>query len=82
MFLGGVVLSLSYYKSGEKLWIPIGFHFTWNLFGYLFFPRFPNEPVIAPEIFQIEWSVTTILGFILGLSLVWVFLTELNRRKK
>jgi membrane protease YdiL (CAAX protease family) len=82
MFLGGVVLSLSYYLSGEKLWVPIGFHFGWNIMGYLLFPRFPLDPVTSPEIFQIEWGVTTILGFLLGLSLIWLLLTETNRRKK
>jgi hypothetical protein len=34
-----------------------------------------------PEIFQIEWGITTIPGFILGLSLVWVLLQELKNRK-
>jgi membrane protease YdiL (CAAX protease family) len=82
MAIGGAVLSISYYLSGEKLWVPIGFHFGWNVLGYLLFPRFPIEPVTAPEIYQIEWGVTTILGFLLGLSLIWILLNETNRKKK
>ena len=82
LFIGGVVLSLSYYLSGERLWVPIGFHFGWNLLGYLIFLNFPFDSVILPEIFQLEWGITTPLGFILGLSLIWLFLTEINRKKK
>jgi membrane protease YdiL (CAAX protease family) len=80
LFLGGVVLSLSYYWSGRKLWVPISFHFIWNVFAYILFPEFPNEPVVQPEIFQIEWGITTIVGFLLGLSLLWSLLaTEKNK---
>jgi membrane protease YdiL (CAAX protease family) len=71
MFLGGVVLSLSYYWSGRKLWVPIGFHFMWNVLAYITFPSFPRDPVLQPEIFQIEWGLTTIIGFLLGLSILW-----------
>lgn len=71
LFLGGVLLSLSYYWSGKKLWVPIAFHFMWNMVAYLTFPQFPREPVITPEIFQIEWGVTTIVGFLFGISLLW-----------
>jgi membrane protease YdiL (CAAX protease family) len=74
LFLGGVVLSLSYYWSGRKLWVPIAFHFMWNVFAYIIFPEFPIEPVIQPEIFQIEWGLTTIIGFLFGLSILWSFL--------
>jgi len=71
LFLGGVLLSLSYFWSGKKLWVPISFHFVWNMIAYLLFPRFPNGTVIMPEIFQIEWGVTTIIGFLFGISLLW-----------
>ncbi|TET10976.1 MAG: CPBP family intramembrane metalloprotease [Candidatus Thorarchaeota archaeon] len=71
LFLGGVLLSLSYYWSGKRLWVPIAFHFMWNMVAYLTFPQFPREPVILPEIFQIEWGVTTIIGFLFGISLLW-----------
>ena len=47
MFLGGVVLSLSYYLSGEKLWVPIGFHFGWNIMGYLLFASSPRWEAFA-----------------------------------
>jgi membrane protease YdiL (CAAX protease family) len=82
LFLGGVVLSLSYYLSGKRLWVPIGFHFGWNMLGYLLFPTYPFEAVTSPEIFQFEWGITTLLGFILGLSLIFLFLAESNRKKK
>lgn len=82
LFLGGVVLSLSYYLSGNRLWIPIGFHFGWNMLGYILFPTYPFDSVISPEIFQFEWGITTPLGFLLGLSLIWLFLAEADRRKK
>ncbi|TFG32063.1 CPBP family intramembrane metalloprotease [Candidatus Thorarchaeota archaeon] len=71
MFLGGIVLCLSYYWSGRRLWVPIAFHFVWNMLAYILFPHFPRETVIMPEIFQIEWGITTIIGFILGLSLLY-----------
>ncbi len=71
MFLGGVILSLSYYWSGRKLWVAISFHFAWNMLAYILFPRFPVDTVVQPEIFQIEWGLTTILGFFLGLSLLY-----------
>ncbi len=74
MFLGGVVLSLSYYWSGRRLWTPIAFHFMWNVLAYIMFPSFPQEVVIQPEIFQIEWGITTIIGFLVGLSILWSFL--------
>ena len=80
MFLGGVVLSLSYYWSGRRLWVPIAFHFMWNMIAYLMFPTFPREAVTQPEIFQIEWGITSFLGFLLGLSILWSFLaTEKNK---
>jgi len=75
MFLGGVVLSLSYYWSGRKLWVPIAFHFAWNMIAYLLFPMYPRESVILPEIFQIEWGITTIIGFLFGLSLLYGLLS-------
>ncbi|MFW9795216.1 MAG: lysostaphin resistance A-like protein [Candidatus Thorarchaeota archaeon] len=71
LFLGGVILSLGYFWSGKKLWVPIAFHFMWNMIAFLVFPRFPIDTVIMPEIFQIEWGVTTIIGFLFGISLLW-----------
>ncbi|MGY5858754.1 MAG: CPBP family intramembrane glutamic endopeptidase [Candidatus Thorarchaeota archaeon] len=79
MFLGGVVLSLAYYWSNRNLWVPIAFHFAWNMVGYLMFPTYPREAVISPEIFQFEWGLTTIVGFLFGLSLIYSFL--LNKKK-
>jgi membrane protease YdiL (CAAX protease family) len=76
LFLGGVLLSLSYYWSGKKLWVPISFHFVWNMIAFLVFPRFPVDTVLSPEIFQIEWGVTTIVGFLFGISLLWGILTS------
>jgi len=81
IFLGGVVLSLSYYWSGKKLWAPISFHFMWNVLAYILFPSFPEEPVIRPEIFQIEWGVTTIIGFLFGLTILWSFLTTMRKKE-
>ncbi|MHA2378681.1 MAG: CPBP family intramembrane glutamic endopeptidase [Candidatus Thorarchaeota archaeon] len=81
MFLGGVVLCYSYYMSGHRLWVPIAFHFTWNILGYVLFPLYPRELVLMPEVFQFEWGITTIPAFILGLSLVWVLLQELKNKK-
>jgi membrane protease YdiL (CAAX protease family) len=79
IFLGGVVLSLSYYWSGRKLWVPISFHFAWNMIAYIVFPNFPRVPVLLPELFQIEWGVTTIVGFLIGLSIIFV-LTKTKKR--
>lgn len=79
IFLGGVVLSLSYYWSKRNLWVPIAFHFAWNMIGYIMFPTYPNVSVILPEIYQFEWGVTTIVGFLFGLSLLYGFLS--NRKK-
>lgn len=76
MFLGGVVLSLSYYWSGRRLWIPVGFHFVWNVIAYIMFPSFPYDTVTQPEIFQIEWGITTIIGFLFGLFILWSFLAS------
>ncbi len=80
MFLGGLILSLSYYWSGRKLWVPIAFHFMWNMIAYIMFPSFPRDTVIQPEIYQMEWGITTIIGFLFGLSFLWGLLaTEKNR---
>lgn len=76
MFLGGVVLSFSYYWSGRRLWAPIAFHFMWNIIAYIMFPSFPTESVIQPEIFQIEWGITTIVGFLFGFSILWSLLAS------
>ncbi len=81
MFLGGVVLALGYYFSGNRLWVPIAFHFAWNMLAYILFPVFPRETVVMPEVFQVEWGITTIPAFILGLSLIWILLQELQKKK-
>ncbi|RDE12383.1 MAG: hypothetical protein C4K47_08175 [Candidatus Thorarchaeota archaeon] len=74
MFLGGIVLGLSYHLSGNKLWAPIAFHFVWNIIAYILFPVYPSVPVVAPELFQIEWGLSTMPGFLLGLLVLLVFL--------
>jgi uncharacterized protein len=79
LFLGGVVLSLMYFLSGRKLWAPIGFHFAWNIVAYVAFPVFPTEPVQNPALFQIEWGITTIPAFLVGLAVAWLLL---NLKKK
>lgn len=76
IFLGGVILSLSYYWSNRNLWVPIAFHFTWNMVGYIMFPTYPRELVISPEIFQFEWGLSTIVGFLFGLSLIYSLLLD------
>lgn len=81
MFLGGVVLSFSYYWAGRSLWAPIGFHFMWNVLAYTLFPSFPEIPVIRPEIFQIEWGLTTIIGFLFALSILWGFLATRQNKE-
>ncbi len=81
MTLGGIVLSLSYFMSGNKLWVPIGFHFSWNMIAYLLFPTYPRVSVYLPEIFQIEWGLTTILGFLFGLSLLWILLQQFKQKE-
>lgn len=80
LFLGGVVLSYSYYWSGRKLWVPIAFHFAWNMMAFILFIVYPHDPVAMVEIFQIEWGITTILGFLFGLSVVWMLLQEINNK--
>jgi membrane protease YdiL (CAAX protease family) len=79
IFLGGVVLSFSYYWSGRKLWVPISFHFAWNMIAYIVFPNFPRVAVFLPEIFQIEWGFTTIIGFLIGFCVVYGLLKRKNR---
>jgi membrane protease YdiL (CAAX protease family) len=81
LFLGGVVLSYSYYWSGERLWVPIAFHYAWNIVAFVMFPLYPRESVSMVEIFQIEWGLTTVFGFLFGLSLIWVFLKEWLKKK-
>ncbi|MFW9805339.1 MAG: lysostaphin resistance A-like protein [Candidatus Thorarchaeota archaeon] len=80
IFLGGVVLSLGYYWSGRKLWVPISFHFMWNFIAYILFPSFPREVVMQPEIFQIEWGLTTIIGFLFALSILWSLLSSEKKK--
>ncbi|MGM0686974.1 MAG: CPBP family intramembrane glutamic endopeptidase [Promethearchaeati archaeon] len=79
LFLGGVVLSLGFFLSGKRLWAPAGFHFAWNMIAYIAFPVFPAEPVENPAILQIEWGLTTIPAFLIGLVVMWLIL---NLRKK
>lgn len=80
MFLGGVVLSFSYYWSGGSLWTPISFHFIWNVLAYTIFPEFPQVSVIQPEIFQIEWGITTIIGFLFALVILWSVLVSTKKK--
>jgi len=80
MFLGGVVLSISYYLSGRRLWVPIAFHFMWNMIAYIMFPPFPREAVTQPGVFQIEWGITTVMGFLFGLSVLWSLLASEKKR--
>jgi membrane protease YdiL (CAAX protease family) len=82
MFLGGVVLGLTYYLSGNRLWAPIAFHLAWNMIAYILFPIYPQVPVVAPELFQIEWGVTTIPGFVLGFLVLLLFLKRQKMEKK
>jgi len=82
IFLGGIVLSLSYYWSGQRLWVPIAFHFAWNMLAYILFPEFPRVAVVLPEIFQIEWGITTIFGFLVGLSLLYGLLKTKKKEKE
>lgn len=82
MFLGGVVLGLTYYLSGNRLWAPIAFHFVWNMIAYVLFPVYPHTSVAAPELFQIEWGVSTIPGFLLGFLVLFVFLRNWKMEKK
>ena len=81
LFVGGIVLSLGYYYSKERLWVPIGFHFAWNIVAFIAFPVYPRNPVTNPEIFQIEWGITTVLGFLFGLSIIWIIL-RLGQEKR
>ncbi|MFX1260775.1 MAG: lysostaphin resistance A-like protein [Promethearchaeota archaeon] len=81
LFLGGVVLGYSYYWSGNRLWVPIAFHYAWNIVAFVMFPVYPLEPVNMVEIFQIEWGITTVFGFLFGLSLIWVLLKEFLKNK-
>ncbi|MGY5852611.1 MAG: CPBP family intramembrane glutamic endopeptidase [Candidatus Thorarchaeota archaeon] len=81
MTLGGIVLGASYYISGKRLWLPIAFHFAWNMVAYIMFPTFPIESVVMPEIFQVEWGITTIPAFIFGLSLIWMLILQTQKKK-
>ena len=76
IMLGGVVLSLGYYLSGRRLWVPIAFHFAWNMVAYVLFPYFPVDYVWMPQVFQIEWGITTIAGFLFGLSILFLALKK------
>ncbi|UCE09662.1 MAG: CPBP family intramembrane metalloprotease [Candidatus Thorarchaeota archaeon] len=82
MFLGGVVLGLGYYLSGRKLWVPIAYHFAWNVMAYSLFPVFPTDPVTHPELFQIEWGLTSLIGFLFGLSIIRMALSYFREKKK
>lgn len=80
MFVGGIILGMSYYMSGRNLWIAIAFHFAWNMLAYVLFPVFPHEAVVLPEIFQIEWGVVSLPAFLFGLSVIWILL-DLSKKK-
>jgi membrane protease YdiL (CAAX protease family) len=79
--LGGIVLGLSYYLSGRRLWVAIAFHFAWNMLAYILFPVYPRETVFMPEIFQIEWGLVTIPAFILALSVLWLLLDIVKKKE-
>ncbi|MBD3406408.1 MAG: CPBP family intramembrane metalloprotease [Candidatus Lokiarchaeota archaeon] len=81
LLLGGIVLGLSYYLSGEKLWAAIGFHFMWNMIAYIMFPIYPREFAYLPEIFQIEWGIISILGFLLGAVIIWFVYSSLIQKE-
>lgn len=72
IFLGGIVLGSSYYLTERRLWVSIGFHFAWNIAAFSLFPIYPLDPVENPELFQIEWGITTIIGFLVGLAIIWM----------
>ncbi|MEM2142834.1 MAG: type II CAAX endopeptidase family protein [Candidatus Thorarchaeota archaeon] len=77
LFVGGMVLGLSYYATGRVLWTAVGFHYFWNMMAYTLFPVFPRDSVASPILFQIEWGMTTIPAFLLGL-LVMVGLLRIS----
>jgi membrane protease YdiL (CAAX protease family) len=81
MFLGGVVLGTSYYLTKRRLWVAVGFHYAWNIAAYSLFPVYPIDPVLNPELFQIEWGVTTIIGFLFALSLIWILLQQTKKKE-
>ncbi|NWF96726.1 MAG: CPBP family intramembrane metalloprotease [Candidatus Thorarchaeota archaeon] len=78
LFLGGCVLGAAYYLSGSAIWASIGFHYMWNIVAYVMFPVYPTTPVAAPIIFQIEWGVTTVLGFAAGLGLMYLLFRTID----
>ncbi len=73
MFLGGVLLSLLYFKTNKNLYYPIGLHIGWNTFGYALFPHYPRVSVPAAEYFQFEWSILTTVVFIMGIIIIYLF---------
>lgn len=81
MLLGGIVLGVGYHLSGNRLWAPIAFHFAWNMIAYMLFPVYPRVSVAAPELFQIEWGISTIPGFLLGLLVLILFLRYSGKEK-
>ncbi len=82
MFLGGVLLSIMYFKSGRNLFYPIGLHMAWNTLGYALFPHYPRESVISPELFQFEWSILTTVVFIIGIIIIYLFEQMKNKKHK
>jgi membrane protease YdiL (CAAX protease family) len=82
MIIGGVLLSLAYYWSGKKLWMPIGFHFMWNMIAYIAFPVYPREAVYLPEVFQIEWGLSTVFAFLFGLTVIWLLTDQIRRKNR
>ncbi len=76
IFVGGCTLALAYYWSGRRLWAPMAFHASWNVVAYALFPIYPRENVTQVILTQIEWGATTLVGFAIGIILLWLLLTE------
>ncbi len=80
IFAGGILLGLTYMHK-RSIWMPIGFHFSWNFFqgpilGYpvsgLYFPSLLEQRSFGPEIltggeFGFEGSILQLVVCILGI---------------
>lgn len=62
-FIAGVLLGLLYFKA-SSLWLPILYHFFWNLFQSMFLNTPISGQVWSPSLIQI--TSTDNLSFILG----------------
>jgi hypothetical protein len=49
------------------------------MLAYIIFPVYPRVQVVLPEIFQIEWGLTTVVGFMIGLSALFGLLNSKKR---